>query len=97
MNHDVRGADRPAEIRREFDRREIVALGDQSRLAAHGFAQLRPDDEQLRLDLDVVQRRQNLAFPDEIALAASPASSRCRRPDAAPPSGSGRPSRYRRR
>ena len=68
VDHDVRGARHPPEIGRKFDRGKVVAFRNQSRLAAQGLAQLRAHDKELRLDLDVVQRRQNLAFLDEIAL-----------------------------
>ena len=68
LDHAVRGARSPHEVGRKFDRGEVIAFRGQPRLAAHSLAQLRAHDEKLRLDLDVVQRRQHLSFPNEIAL-----------------------------
>ena len=69
LDYDIRGARHPREIGRKFDRRKVVAFRNQSCLAAQGFAQLRTHDKELGLDLDIVQRRQNLPFLDKIALA----------------------------
>ena len=56
------------EARREFDRVEPVALGQEAGLPGGELDQLRTDDRKLGLRLGVLELDQDLAGPDEIAF-----------------------------
>ena len=53
----------------KFGGRQIVAFGHQAGAAPERLDHLGANDQMLGLDLDVVERRQHLAFLDLVALA----------------------------